>query len=168
MNRSERGSATLHVLFAAVLLFTALAVAILWSAISTARHKLTAAADLTALSAAQSLTTTEPGSAEPGSTGPGSTGPGSTEPVAAEPIAPDLASARPTLARPTLALPNQTARASPPAGACVVAARAAALNRVQLRACEVTSTAVTVEVSLEIDLRLAHPTLTAIARAGPV
>ncbi|MEV5961762.1 flp pilus-assembly TadE/G-like family protein [Kribbella sp. NPDC051952] len=53
---NEKGSATLHSLFAAVLLITALAAATLWSAISTARHQLTAAADLTALSAAQSLT----------------------------------------------------------------------------------------------------------------
>ncbi|WP_372446363.1 pilus assembly protein TadG-related protein [Kribbella aluminosa] len=53
VRRSERGSATLQVVFAAVLLFAVFAVAILWSAISTARHKLSAAADLTALSAAQ-------------------------------------------------------------------------------------------------------------------
>lgn len=53
MTRTERGSATLHTLFAAVLLVTAFTAAILWSAISTARHKLAAAADLTALSAAQ-------------------------------------------------------------------------------------------------------------------
>ncbi|MFG1906506.1 Rv3654c family TadE-like protein [Kribbella sp. NPDC048928] len=120
MSRSERGSATLHVLFAAVLLFTTFAGAILWSAISTTRHKLAAAADLTALSAVQSL-----GAA-------------------------------------------QSLGASHPVTACGGAARAAALNHVQLRACEVTSTAVTVEVSLELDLRLARPTLTAIARAGPV
>lgn len=51
--RSEQGSATLHVIFMSALLFTALTVATLWMAISTARHKLAAAADLTALSAAQ-------------------------------------------------------------------------------------------------------------------
>lgn len=122
MSRSERGSATLHVLFAAVLLFTTFAGAILWSAISTTRHKLAAAADLTALSAAQSLSTAQ----------------------------------------------SVSASAPTPVTACRGAARAAALNHVQLRACEATSTAVTVEVSLEIDLRLARPTLTAIARAGPV
>ncbi|WP_425554191.1 Rv3654c family TadE-like protein, partial [Kribbella yunnanensis] len=56
--RSDQGSGTIHVLTACLLLSTALATAILWAAISTARHQLTAAADLTALSAAYSLTTT--------------------------------------------------------------------------------------------------------------
>ena len=60
MTRNQKGSATLHSLFAAVLLLTALAGATLWSTISTARHKLATAADLTALSAAQSLTATDP------------------------------------------------------------------------------------------------------------
>jgi secretion/DNA translocation related TadE-like protein len=53
--RSERGSGTLLTLFTGLLLATALAVATLWSAVSVARHKLTAAADLAALSAAQYL-----------------------------------------------------------------------------------------------------------------
>ncbi|GAB3939027.1 hypothetical protein GCM10029976_054490 [Kribbella albertanoniae] len=56
--RSDRGSGTIHVLTACLLLSTALASAILWAAISTARHQLAAAADLTALSAANSLTST--------------------------------------------------------------------------------------------------------------
>jgi secretion/DNA translocation related TadE-like protein len=120
MTRTERGSATLHTLFAAVLLFTAFTAAILWSAISTARHKLAAAADLTALSAAQSLNTTQPASA------------------------------------------------APPATPCATAARVAVLNKVHLTACVIASDAVTVEVSLQLDLRLARPTLTAAARAGPL
>ncbi len=53
---TDRGSGTIYVLTACLLLSTALAAAILWAAISTARHKLAAAADLTALSAAHSLT----------------------------------------------------------------------------------------------------------------
>ncbi len=56
--RSDRGSGTIHVLTACLLLSTALATAILWAAISTARHQLAAAADLTALSAANSLAST--------------------------------------------------------------------------------------------------------------
>lgn len=127
MTRTERGSATLHVLFAAVLLFTVLFAATLWSAVSTARHNLTAAADLTALSAAQSLSS-------------------------AQYVDPD---------KPRTAITQSTAP-------CTTAARIAALNKVQLTACDVTSTAVTVEVSLQLDLRLAHPTLTSTARAGPV
>lgn len=124
MTRSERGSATLYTVFAAVLLLTALAAATLWSAVSTARHKLTAAADLTALSAAQSLATAQSPTTTP------------TEPATATP--------------------------------CASAARTAALNTVQLAACEVTSTAVTVRVSVRLDLPLAHPTLTTTARAGPL
>lgn len=127
MTRTEKGGATLHVLFAAVLLFTALFAATLWSAISTARHKLTAAADLTALSAAQSLSSVQ----------------------YVDPAKPQAAITQPT----------------PP---CTTAARTAALNKVRLTACDVTSTAVTVQVSLQLDLRLAHPTLTSTARAGPV
>ncbi|GAB2630130.1 hypothetical protein GCM10009743_00590 [Kribbella swartbergensis] len=53
--RSERGSGTLLTLFVGLVLATALAAATLWSAVSVARHKLTAAADLAALSAAHSL-----------------------------------------------------------------------------------------------------------------
>ncbi|MFK4083910.1 Rv3654c family TadE-like protein [Kribbella sp. NPDC020789] len=57
-HRSERGSGTIHMLTACLLVATALATAVLWAAISTARHKLGAAADMTALSAAYALTTT--------------------------------------------------------------------------------------------------------------
>ena len=118
MTRAERGSATLHTLFAAVLLFTALTAAILWSAISTARHKLAAAADLTALSAAQS--------------------------------------------------PRATQGRASAAAPCATAARVAVANKVRLTACAVAADAVTVEVSLEVDLRVTRPTLTAEARAGPL
>jgi secretion/DNA translocation related TadE-like protein len=55
--RCERGSGTIHTLTACLVLATALAVAILWAAVSTARHKVTAGADLTALSAAYALAT---------------------------------------------------------------------------------------------------------------
>lgn len=65
MTRSEKGSATVLSLLAALLLLTALTVATLWSSISTARHKLSAAADLTALSAAQALFATTPSAATP-------------------------------------------------------------------------------------------------------
>ncbi len=80
MTRDEKGSATLHSLFAAVLLVAALAAAILWSTISTARHKLATAADLTALSAAQSLTTASDttGAGETASGATGSTTPCAT------------------------------------------------------------------------------------------
>ncbi|MEU8226086.1 Rv3654c family TadE-like protein [Kribbella sp. NPDC048915] len=120
MTRSERGSATLHSLFAAVLILTALTAAILWSAISTARHKLAAAADLTALSAARFLT--DPPAATTG--------------------------------------PNPTP--------CAAAVRVAVLNDVQLTECAISAGSVTVEVSVSLDLRVARPTLTAAARAGPV
>ena len=130
--RTEQGSATLHVIFMSALLFAALTAATLWTAISTARHKLAAAADLTALSAAQAM-------------------------VDGLPTAPATTSARPA----------QLTSASP-AQPCATAARTAALNDVHLTSCEVTSTAVTVEVSVELELRIARPTLTASARAGPV
>lgn len=60
--KSERGSGSLLTLFTCLILTTAVAMAILWTSISTARHQLAAAADLTALSAAHSLTsgTTDP------------------------------------------------------------------------------------------------------------
>lgn len=58
--RTERGSGTLLTLFMGLLLATAVAMATLWSAISIARHKLAAAADLTALSAAQALVSGAP------------------------------------------------------------------------------------------------------------
>ncbi|MFI7060553.1 Rv3654c family TadE-like protein [Kribbella sp. NPDC050124] len=53
--KSERGSGSLLTLFTCLTLATTVAMAILWSAISTARHQLAAAADLTALSAAHAL-----------------------------------------------------------------------------------------------------------------
>ena len=134
MTRSERGSATLHTLFAVVLLCTVLAAAVLWTAISTARHKLTAAADMTALSAAGSLDASDPVDA----TGQA-----------------DLGEQKPTGTR-------------PPATPCATAERIAALNKVQLTACLASSDAVAVEVSLRLDLRIARPTLSAAARAGPV
>ena len=111
--RSERGSGTLLTLFAGLLLATALAMAILWSAISVARHKLAATADLTALSAAQSLQ-------------------------------------------------------SDPSTPCATAARIAALHQATLAACEVTADSVTIQVAAQLHLaQIAHPTLTATARAGP-
>ena len=58
--RTELGSGTLLTLFMGLLLATAVAMATLWSAISIARHKLAAAADLTALSAAQALASGAP------------------------------------------------------------------------------------------------------------
>jgi Flp pilus assembly protein TadG len=147
MNRSERGSATLQTLFAAALLFTALTAAILWSAISTARHKLSAAADLTALSAAQSLSTSEAIDA------PDHLNPREDQPAHRADVA----------ERPMMA-PSAT----PPSTPCATAARTAALNKVQLTACVVSGDAVTVEVSVRLDLRLTRPTLSAAARAGPV
>jgi hypothetical protein len=145
MTRTERGSATLHTLFAAVLLFTAFTAAILWSAISTAHHKLATAADLTALSAAQSLSSAQSFSAAQLSS-------------AARPIGSDG----------QLEHDEQPAGIAPPATPCATAARVAVLNKVRLTACVVASDAVTVEVSLQLDLRLTRPTLTAAARAGPL
>lgn len=143
---SEHGSATLQVLFVAVLLFTAFAVAILWSAISTARHKLTAAADLTALSAAQALNTASIGAGERSVGTPRA-----------------LSTSDPSGALGVLGVPGP-----PGAEACVVAARVTEANGVRLVGCEVVAEAVTVEVSLEVDLRVGRPALTARARAGPV
>ncbi|WP_165553370.1 pilus assembly protein TadG-related protein [Kribbella capetownensis] len=62
---NQRGSATVLSLLAVLLLLTALTVATLWSSVSTARHKLSAAADLTALSAAQALLATTQSAATP-------------------------------------------------------------------------------------------------------
>lgn len=99
MTHNEKGSATLHSLFAAVLLLTALAAAILWSTISTARHKLATAADLTALSAAQSLTT-PPTTPDAGTTPPGTTAPDATACAIAARVAAlhevDLTACKPT------------------------------------------------------------------------
>jgi len=52
---NERGSGTLFTLLMGLLLLVAVAMATIWSGISVARHRLAAAADLTALSAAQAL-----------------------------------------------------------------------------------------------------------------
>jgi hypothetical protein len=140
---SDKGSITLHSLFAAVLLLTALAAATLWSTISTTRHKLATAADLTALSAAQSLTQAPP----------------------ATPIAPTVRAAPNVLSKPdTLTASALTPLPTP----CVTAARIAALHKARLSDCDVTSTSVTVQVSMQLDLPLGRPTLTAIARAGPL
>ncbi|MFF0338585.1 pilus assembly protein TadG-related protein [Kribbella sp. NPDC004875] len=164
MTRSERGSATIHALIAATLLLTALAAATLWSAISTARHKLAAAADLTALSAAQSLTTSPvPGTAEPQSAAPSAASTRSTGEVLQVREVGSVFGVH--------SLKNDSSGRLLPAAsvdrACVIAARTAALNGVRLRACDVTSAAVMVEVSVELDLRVVHPVLTAAARAGP-
>jgi hypothetical protein len=165
VGRVERGSATLHVLFVALVLCTALSAAVLWAGISTTRHKLAAAADLTALSAAQALTaaqaTTQSLTAQPSS---------SRQSVGT--ARPPNAAHFPSTDQPLrVATPTTSARQAAalvlPATPCVVAARTAERNDVQLAACEVTSTSVTVEVSLQLDLRVAHPTLTAAARAGP-
>ena len=139
MNHNEKGSATLHTLFAAVLLMTALAAAVLWSTISTARHKLATAADLTALSAAQSLTSSQ-----------------TAIDIEADPAT--YSALRPQAAPVT----------GPVLDPCATAARVAALHKVHLAACDLTSTSVTVRVALELDLRITHPTLAATSRAGPV
>jgi Flp pilus assembly protein TadG len=150
MTRDEKGSATLHSLFAAVLLLTALAAATLWSTISTARHKLATAADLTALSAARSLTTSDTSATPSGETGsdiagadavPGAGDPGLTasSPTALDAVAP-----------------------------CAAAARIAALHKVDLIACHPTPTSVTIEVAIELRLPFTRPTLTTTARAGPL
>jgi secretion/DNA translocation related TadE-like protein len=52
---NERGSGTIFTLLMSLLLLLAVAMATIWSAISVGRHKLAAAADLTALSAAQAI-----------------------------------------------------------------------------------------------------------------
>lgn len=123
----DSGSATLFTLLASAILLTALVATALWAVISTAHHRLTAAADLTALSAAQSLATVN----------------------------------APTVNPPTVNPPTTTA-------ACDIATRIAVANKVDLTSCHLTSTSVSVEVSASLDLLLAHPTLTATARAGPV
>jgi secretion/DNA translocation related TadE-like protein len=51
----ERGSGTLIVLAAALLVLSAGLAAVLWAAVSTAQHRAAAAADLVALSAAQAI-----------------------------------------------------------------------------------------------------------------
>jgi Flp pilus assembly protein TadG len=153
MTHNEKGSATLHSLFAAVLLLTALAAAILWSTISTARHKLATAADLTALSAAQSLT--NPAVNDAGTTASGATTFDITGArTASGATGPDLtASSSPALDRTT---------------PCAIAARIAALHKVDLVACHPTPASVTIQVALDLRLPFTHPTLTTTARAGPL
>jgi hypothetical protein len=147
MTHSERGSATIHALFAAVLLLTVLAAAVLWAAISTARHQLAAAADLTALSAAQSVAFTPAAQFEP-----------PDSPTPAEP--PDSTGTKGD---------NEPAgvRVTPTAP-CATARRIAELNKVQLTRCDVAADSVTVEVAMSLDLRVSQPTLAATARAGPI
>lgn len=187
MNHNEKGSATLHSLFAAVLLVTALVAATLWSTISTARHKLATAADLTALSAAQSLTTTQfPSTIEPATVlepatitdaAAGSQLAGLTQQAAASQLAaltPQPAVTNPASGTPLATVTGSAAGADPAVGAdpvsgtCATAARVAALHKVQLTACNPTSTSVTVQVALQLDLPFGHPTLTATSRAGPI
>ena len=152
MTHNEKGSATLHSLFAAVLLLTALAAAILWSTISTARHKLATAADLTALSAAQSLANP---AADASTTALGATTFDITGTrTASDPPGPDLTTSSPTALNPTTP--------------CAIAARIAALHKVDLLACRPTPTSVTIQVALDLRLPLIHPTLTTTARAGPL
>ena len=158
MTHNENGSATLHTLFAVVLLMTALAAATLWSTISTARHKLATAADLTALSAAQSLTTAEPFTAPPQ---PKPANQPTT--VTDRAIATDSASVRGPAS-----VAGPAGVGEPGASPCAVAARVADLHKVSLIACNPTATSVTVQVSLEVDLSFTHATLTATSRAGPV
>ncbi|MGW6278941.1 pilus assembly protein TadG-related protein [Kribbella sp. NPDC055071] len=145
MTPNEKGSATLHSLFAALLLITALAAATLWSTISTARHRLSTAADLTALSAGAALSP-------------------STSSTTDTHLSRDAHLA--TAAQPSTAteLPMDTQLST----SCAAAARIAAVHKVQLIACHSTPTAVTVEVALQIHLPFANPILTATARAGPV
>lgn len=147
VGRSERGSATLQVLFASVLLLAVFGVAILWSAISTARHKVSAAADLTALSAAQALNAPTAGLTTPSGV-PGAAG--------------DRASGASVVAT------TQGVLGVSSVEACVVAGRVAVRNGVRLTGCEVVADAVSVEVSVDVDLRVVRAPLTASARAGPV
>ena len=163
MTRSQKGSATLHSLFAAVLLMTALAAATLWSTISTARHKLATAADLTALSAAQSLTTplatTHTGTPASGQTGATASG---------APDADATGAGTAISAATDLDLTASSSTALDPATPCATAARIAALHKVDLVACHPTPTSITIQVALVLRLPFTHPTLTTTARAGPL
>lgn len=170
MTHNEKGSATLHSLFAAVLLLTALAAAILWSTISTARHKLANAADLTALSAAQSLSTASD------TTGAGAAASGTTGSRTAEARTTPSDATGSTTAEARTTASDATGSAFTASGAtapgsttpCATAARIAALHKVDLIACHPTPTSVTIQVALDLHLPFSHPTLTATARAGPL
>ncbi|TWD81116.1 secretion/DNA translocation related TadE-like protein [Kribbella amoyensis] len=58
--RDDQGSGSLLVLWVAVALLSATMLAVLWATVSLTTHRLKAAADLTALSAAQSARTGDP------------------------------------------------------------------------------------------------------------
>ena len=168
MNHNEKGSATLHSLFAAVLLLTALTAATFWSTISTARHKLATAADLTALSAAESLTTNPPTALQPTPVlNP------TPDPNLANVVLPAAAPQPTSVTSPAAVTEIATATspaldAYPVTGPCATAARVAALHKVNLTACDPTPTSVTVQVARQLDLPFSHPTLTATSRAGPI
>ncbi|MFC6161371.1 pilus assembly protein TadG-related protein [Kribbella jiaozuonensis] len=182
MTRSERGSATIHTLLAAVLLITALAAATLWSTISTARHRLTTAADLTALSAAQFLATSElptdpasaVGDARAAATGDvraAASGDTSAAAVGDMRAAATHAMATSLTTQRLDAMHSSNAdqpTVTEPAAPCETAARIAILNKVRLASCRVTADDVTIQVSLELDLPFGHRTLVATARAGPL
>ncbi|WP_433169613.1 hypothetical protein [Kribbella sp. CA-247076] len=153
--------------------------AVLWSAISTTRHKLAAAADLTALSAAQSLqpapttpaaTASHPTASAPTDSDSSASALADSPSVAAGPTASGAAASGPAAARiatpDPAALPPSPIRSATP---CETAARIAALHQATLTACEVTADSVTVQLSTQLNLAdITHPTLTATARAGPV
>ncbi|MEU4193061.1 pilus assembly protein TadG-related protein [Kribbella sp. NPDC026611] len=164
MTHNESGSATFHTLFATAILLAATAAATLYSAITTTHHRLTTAADLSALSAAQSLlstTGTAPSTALNASSDAGLSR-GHTAGSADD-------SRSAAGGSPNSEQPARPAAVEPPAStACQVAARIAAAHQVELTTCQLTPTSVTVEVSTQLDLRVAHPTLTATSRAGPV
>jgi len=186
MNHNEKGSATLHSLFAAVLLLTALTAATFWSTISTARHKLATAADLTALSAAESLTTNPATALQPTPVLSPATVLNPTpvlnpatvlnSPTVLNPATVVLPAAAPqptTVTSPAAVTEIATSTgpavaADPITGPCATAARVAALHKVHLTACDPTPTSVTVQVALQLDLPFSHPTLTATSRAGPI
>ncbi|MDX2974692.1 flp pilus-assembly TadE/G-like family protein, partial [Kribbella solani] len=140
--RGERGSLTVHAVFAAVLLMAAVGAAMLWSSISTARHKVAAAADLTALSAAQSLVTDQPTAA----------------PVVNEQVVDRVEGAE-----------SEGSEMGDVGGKpCEVAVRVAGLNGVRVIGCVVDAGAVTVRVSVQVELPVGTVSLDASARAGPV
>ena len=174
MTHNEKGSATLHSLFAAVLLLTALAAATLWSTISTARHQLATAADLTALSAAESLATPPPTTTPSAATGPDAPVGGTTISGATASRATDTTASTTTASTTTgstttgSGMPNSGITPSDPTTPCATAARIAALHKVDLIACHPTPTSVTIQVALQLHLPFTIPTVTTTARAGPL